>query len=170
MLNQSIVDALNEHLNKELYSAYLYQSMSAHSAFIGLPGVANWMDVQAKEESAHAMRIYDYINEHGSKVILKAIEQPETKFESLQEMYDKTLAHEQFITKSINNLVSLARKENDYATEIFLSWYVTEQVEEESNVKTILDKIKLIGGTGNGIFMIDNELASRVFNPSPVVK
>ena len=165
MLKKKIEKALNEQVNKELFSAYLYQSMAAQAEHDGLEGVANWMDVQAEEEMFHARKIYDYINEQGGRVVLEAIEKPETEFESIKAMFKASLEHEQFITKSINDLVDLAKEENDHATEIFLQWYVTEQVEEEDNVGSILDKFELIGDAGNGIFMIDKELATRTFTP-----
>ena len=165
MLKPKVEKALNEQINKELFSAYLYQSMSAHASHIGLEGVANWMNVQAEEEMFHARKIYNYIDEQGGKIILQAIEQPDTEFASAKDMFEKSLAHEQFITKSINDLVTLAREEQDYATEIFLSWYVTEQVEEEANVNAILDKLNLIGEGGRGIFMFDKELSGRTFTP-----
>ncbi len=163
MLKQNVVDALNEQINKELFSAYLYQAMSAHAAHEGLAGIANWMDVQAKEEMFHARKIYDYVDEQGEKVKLLAIEQPESAFNSVKEMFEKTLEHEKFVTKSIHDLVALARKENDYATEIFLQWFVTEQVEEEATASDLLDKIKLVGDAGNGIYMFDKELAGRTY-------
>ena len=165
MLKKKIEKALNEQVNKELFSAYLYQSMAAQAEHDGLEGVANWMDVQAEEEMFHARKIYDYINEQGGRVILKAIEEPPAEFESPKAMFEKALEHEQFITKSINELVDLARKENDHATEIFLQWYVTEQVEEEDNVGGILDKLELIGDQGRGMYMLDKELADRTFTP-----
>ncbi len=165
MLKPSLEKALNQQINKELYSAYLYQAMSAYASRTGLPGVANWMDIQSKEEMDHARKFYNYINEQGAKITLMAIDQPETDFETVNVMFSKTLEHEQFITKSIHDLVTLARDEHDYATEIFLQWYITEQVEEESNVNELIDKLNLIGKEGNGIFMFDKELASRVYTP-----
>lgn len=165
MLKANVLKALNEQVNKELFSAYLYQAMSAHSANIGLEGIANWMDIQAKEEMTHARKIYDYILEQGGKVELMAIDQPDTEFANAKIMFEKTLEHEKFITASINDIVYLAREERDYATEIFLQWFVTEQVEEEANANAILDKLNLIGDGGNGLFMLDKELAARVFTP-----
>jgi len=165
MLKEKIEKALNEQVNKELFSAYIYQAMGAQAAHDGFDGIANWMDAQVQEEMFHARKIYDYINEQGGKVILKAIEEPPAKFESPQAMFEKALEHEQFITESINDLVDLAKEENDHATEIFLQWYVTEQVEEEDNVGTILDKLELIGDQGRGMYMLDKELAERSFTP-----
>lgn len=165
MLNERMAEALNTQLNKEIYSAYLYLSMSAYSSFIGLKGFANWFMVQYQEEMVHAMKIYNYVDSQGAQVKLMAIEQPPTEFESALEMFEKTLEHEKFITKSINDLVNLAIEEKDHATNIFLQWFVTEQIEEEGNDNDIISKLKLVGDKGNGLFMIDRELASRVFTP-----
>ena len=167
MLNKKMEDALNEQINKEMYSAYLYMSMSAHSTHIGLPGFANWFMVQYHEEMDHAMRIYRYINDQGGKVKLKAIEKPSSEFKDTMDMFQKTLEHEQFITKSINDLMDLAITENDHATQIFLHWFVTEQIEEEGNDNEIIAKLELAGKEGNGLFMLDKELAARTFTPPP---
>ena len=165
MLSKKIEKALNEQLNKEMYSAYLYMSMSAHSTSIGLSGFANWFMVQYHEEMEHAMKIYNYINEQGGKVKLMAIDEPPSVFKGPMDMFQKTLKHEQFITKSINDLMDLAIKEKDHATQIFLQWFVTEQIEEEGNDNEIIDKLKLAGDKGNGLFMIDKELGARVYIP-----
>ena len=160
-----MVKALNEQVNNELYSAYLYLSMSAHSTFIGLKGFANWFMVQYQEEMVHVMKIYDYINDQGGQVKLMAVAEPPAEFGSPLDMFEKTLKHERFITKCINDLVDLAAKEKDHATNIFLQWFVTEQIEEEANDNDIISKLKLVGKEGNGLFMIDKELATRVFTP-----
>ncbi len=170
MLSRKMVAALNKQINNELYSAYLYLSMSAHSTFIGLKGFANWFMVQYQEEMVHAMKIYDYINDQGGRVKLMAIAQPPTEFGAPLDMFEKTLEHEKFITKCINDLVNLAIKEKDHATNIFLQWYVTEQIEEEANDNEIISKLKLVGKEGNGLFMIDKELAARVFTPPTTSK
>ncbi len=165
MLNKKMTDALNGQINKEIFSAYLYLSMSAYSSFIGLKGFANWFMVQYHEEMEHAMKIYNYIDEQGEQVKLMAIEQPPTEFVSALDMFEKTLEHEKFITKSIHDLVDLAIEEKDHATNIFLQWFVTEQIEEEGNDNDIIAKLKLVGEGGNGLFMIDRELESRVYTP-----
>jgi len=164
MLTKKMVGALNKQINNEMYSAHLYMSMSAYSTFIGLKGFANWFMVQYQEEMVHTMKIYDYINDQGGQVKLMAITQPPTEFGSSLDMFQKTLKHEKFITKSINDLVNLAIKEKDHATNIFLQWFVTEQIEEEANDNDIISKLKL-AGKGNGLFMIDKELATRIFMP-----
>jgi len=165
MLSDKMQEALNTQLNKEMYSAYLYMAMSAYSSYTGLKGFANWFMVQYQEEMLHAMKIYSYINDQGGQVKLAAIEQPATEFESPLDMFEKTLAHEKFITKSINELVDLAIVEKDHATNIFLQWYVTEQIEEEGNDNEIIARLKLVGEDGNGLLMVDKELAARVFTP-----
>jgi len=165
VLSERMTEALNEQTNKEIYSAYLYLSMSAYSTFIGMKGFANWFMVQYQEEMVHAMKIYDYINDQGGQVKLLAVAQPPTEFGSPLEMFEKTLEHEKFVTKCINDLVDLAFKEKDHASNIFLQWFVTEQIEEEANDNEIISKLKLVGKEGNGLFMIDKELAARVFTP-----
>lgn len=165
MLGEKMVAALNEQINRELYSAYLYLSMSAYSTYTGLKGFANWFMVQYQEEMTHVMKIYDYVNNQGGQVKLKAVVQPPTEFGSGLEMFEKTLAHEKFVTKCINELVNLAIDEKDHATNIFLQWFVTEQIEEEANDNEIISKLKLVGKEGNGLFMIDRELATRIFVP-----
>lgn len=166
MISEKMTKALNEQINKEMYSAFLYMDMSAHCTYVGLNGFANWFMVQYHEEMSHAMKIYDYVNDQGEKIVLDAIEKPPGTFGTPLEMFEATLKHEQFITKSIHGLVDLANKEKDYATQIFLQWFVTEQIEEEANDNEMIAKLKLVGKDGNGLFMIDKELESRAFNPT----
>jgi len=163
MLSKKMTNALNEQINKEMYSAYLYLAMSAYSDKKGLKGFANWFYVQYQEEMEHAMRIYYYIQEQGEQVMLKAIEKPPAEFGTPLETFQKTLEHEKFVTKSIHDLVDLAVQEKDHASQIFLQWFVSEQVEEEGNANDIIDKLNLVGKQGNGLFMIDKELGARVF-------
>jgi ferritin len=165
MLKPKVTEALNGQIQKEMYSAYLYLAMSAHCESEGLKGFANWFMVQYHEEMLHAMKIYEYIARQGGKGRLMSLQEPPSEFESPQDMFEKTLAHERFITKSINDLVDLAMAERDHATQIFLQWYVTEQIEEEENDNDILAKLKLVGkGTenNNGLFLLDKELATRM--------
>ncbi len=169
MLSERMVEALNKQVNREVYSAYLYLSMSAYSTFKELKGFANWFMVQYQEEMTHAMKIYDYINDQGGQVKLMAVQQPPTEFGSPLEMFEKTLEHEKFVTKCINDLVNLAIEEKDHATKIFLHWFVTEQIEEEANDNEIIAKLELVGKEGKGLFMIDKELATRVFTPPATV-
>ncbi len=165
MLSEKMRDALNTQINREIYSAYLYLSMSAYSTYIGLKGFANWFMVQYNEEMSHAMKLYDYVNNQGGQVKLMAIDEPPTAFESVLDMFEKTLTHEKKVTAYINELVDIAIEEHDHATGIFLQWFVTEQIEEEGNDNDIIARLKLIGEDGNGLLMLDKELAARVFIP-----
>lgn len=155
--------ALNEQINAEQYSAFLYLSMSAYLNDVGLPGFANWMNVQYQEELSHANKFFNYVVERGEKVELKAIKQMPTKWDGIIDIYEATLEHEQLVTGLIHNLMDIAIEEKDHAAQSFLRWFVDEQVEEEANVTEILDTLKLINGQGNGIFMLDREMRNRKF-------
>lgn len=155
--------ALNEQINKEFYSSYLYLSMSAYAQSIGLPGLANWLKVQSQEEITHANKFFDYVHERGARVILSAIDDVPNEFGSVIELFEKVLEHEQLVTESINQLTDVAIELSDHATRSMLMWFVDEQVEEEANVTEILDKLKLVEGRGQGLFMMENEFASRIF-------
>lgn len=169
MLNPNVQTALNEQINAELYSAYLYLSMSLHYEAEGLKGLANWFNIQEQEEQAHARIFMNYINARGGRVELKPIEGVPTSWADPTEAFKATLEHEQKVTASINSLYSLATREEDYATRDRLAWFVTEQVEEEDSVRTILDKLRLIGGNGMGLYMLDQELATRTYTaPAPL--
>lgn len=163
MISKKMAKALNDQLKNELFSSYLYLSMSSWSTSQGLKGFANWFYVQAKEEMVHALKFYNYILDQGETVELQEIPKPENDFKNPVNVFEEVLKHEQFITKSIYNLVDLALEERDHATNAFLQWFVTEQVEEEASVNEILDQLKLTKADGNGIFMIDKELATRTF-------
>lgn len=163
MLNPKIQDAINEQINAELYSAYLYLSMSLHFEAEGLSGIANWFKVQFNEEQAHAEIFMNYINQRGGRVVLKPIEGVPTSWESPMDAFVATLEHEQKVTALINGLYSLASKEEDYATRDRLTWFVNEQVEEEDNCRQLIDKCKLIGDNGMGLYMLSQELAARTY-------
>ena len=165
MLNERMENALNEQHNAELYSGYLYLAMSAWFQSVNLSGFAAWMRVQAQEELVHAMKFYDYINERGGRVTLKTIDGPPSEWESPLAAFEGAYAHEQKVTGMINDLVDLAREEHDHATEIFLQWFVTEQVEEEDSANEVVQKIKLMGEASGGLFMLDRELGQRTFAP-----
>jgi len=165
MLSKTMQDALNLQLNKELYSEYLYLSMQAWCLDHDLEGFSNWLDVQQKEEHVHAMKFYNFINDRGGRILLRPIDGPQTDYQSPEDLFTVGLGHEQFVTKSINDLLDLGIKEGDHAVQSFLKWFVDEQVEEEANFTKVLSKIKLSGGMGAGLFMIDQELAKRVFVP-----
>jgi|WetSurMetagenome_2_1015567.scaffolds.fasta_scaffold113291_3 ferritin len=162
MLGKKMETAINEQINREMYSAYLYMSMSADSTFKGLKGFANWFMVQYHEEMLHAMKMFEYVSRQGGKVVLKAIAEPPQTFESPMDMFQKTLKHEQFVTQCINDLLNLAVQEKDHASQAFLQWYVTEQIEEEENDNDIIAQLKLVGADTAGLFMLDKELATRL--------
>lgn len=163
MIKERVLNALNDQINAEQYSALLYLSMSAWFEDKGLPGFANWMYVQYQEELTHADKIFKFVVERNGKVELKAIEQVPVEFDNIVAIVEKTLAHEQHVTELINNIVDISTEERDHATQSFLQWFVDEQVEEEANVTEILDSLRLIEGEakGNGLFMLDRELRLR---------
>ena len=163
MLKEKVLNAINDQINAEQYSAFMYLSMSAYFYNLGLPGFANWMYIQYQEELTHANKFFTYVNERGGKVKISAIEQVPTEFSGIIDAFEKTLAHEQHVTDRINKIMDIAIAESDHATVSFLKWFVDEQVEEEANVTEILDTLKLINGQGNGIFMLDREMRTRVF-------
>lgn len=163
MIKKEVLEAINNQINAESYSAYLYLSMAAYFEDMGLSGFANWMKIQYQEEAAHALKFFNYLTERNGRVSLKAIDQVTVEFGGIVEVFEKTLAHENHVTELIDNLMNVAVAANDHATQSFLKWFVDEQVEEESNVEKILATLKLISGQGNGIFMMDRELSTRVF-------
>ena len=165
MLSQKLQDAINDQINFELYSEYTYLSMAAYFQENDLDGIANFFNVQTQEEHFHAMKFYNYVLERGGKIILKPIAGPEVEFKSALEVFEKTLAHEKEVTRRINAIMDLAKKENDHATVSYLQWFIDEQVEEEATVNKILGKLKYIGENGPGLLMLDQELSARVFTP-----
>jgi len=168
MLSQKLTQALSDQVNAEYHSAYIYLSMSATADGMGLKGVANWLFVQAQEEMAHGTNIYEYVLERGAAPTFEAIEKPPTSFVSVNEIFEMVLAHEQKVTKSINNIATLAMQEHDHACYQFMMWYVNEQVEEEASATDILDKLRLIGDNKGLLLSLDKELSARVFvNPFP---
>ncbi len=165
MLNKKLEEELNKQVNWELYSSYLYLSMSAYLASVNLNGFSNWMKIQFEEEQAHAMKLFQYILDRGGKVNLLAIDNPPSEWKDIIDVFEVTYAHEQEVTRLINELVNVAMIEKDHATVALLQWFVSEQVEEEATVSDILDQLKLIDGKGAGLFMLDRELKQRVFVP-----
>jgi len=152
---------MNEQIKNELYSAYLYLSMSAYCEAANLPGFAHWMRVQAQEEVGHAMKFYDFICERGGRVVLQAIDQPPVEFQSPLHVFEQILEHEQKVTAMIHDLYGLAAQEKDYASQAFLQWFVTEQVEEEGSATQIVETLKMIGDKGQALVMLDRELGKR---------
>lgn len=161
MISPKMTEAINRQINNEMYSAYLYMAMSAHSSNIGLNGFATWFMVQYHEEMFHAMKQYNYLLDQGAEVHLQAIKEPPKTFASAADMFEKTLEHEKFVTKSINEIENLAQQEKDHASYLFFQWYVNEQIEEEKNDNEILQKLKLAGASGPGLFMLDQQLGAR---------
>jgi ferritin len=166
MISEKMVKALNGQLNAELYSAYLYMSMNAYFKGVNLDGFANWMRCQVQEELSHSMKFYDYIIARGGRVELARVEAPPTGWDSPLAVFEATLEHEQKVTGLINDLVELALEEHDHASNIFLQWFVSEQVEEEESVGGVLEQLKLMGAAQGGLFMIDRELTKRSFSGS----
>ncbi len=163
MLPKKVEQYLNKQINAEFFSAYLYLSMGAYLNEISLFGFANWMRMQYEEEKFHAMKMLDYLLDRGGKLELKSIAKPKHKWKNIIDVFEDVLAHEQQITQSINELVSLSMDQRDHATVNFLQWFVDEQVEEEANVSDLLAQLKLVGGKGSGLFMLDREAAQRKF-------
>lgn len=161
MLSPKMQDALNQQLNAELYSGYMYLSMSSYFKSINLDGFAAWMHAQAQEELMHALKFYDFIIQRGGRALLAEVAAPPTEWQSPVEVFEATLAHEQKVTGLINDLMEVAISERDHATRIFLQWFVTEQVEEEESVGGVLEQLKLMGEATGGLFMIDRELGQR---------
>ncbi len=165
MLSKKMQGVLNKQIVAEIYSAYLYLSMSAYFLSLNLSGFAQWMRAQAQEELVHGMKIFDYVNERGSRVLLDAVEKPPTKWASPESAFEAAYKHEQKVTGMINKLVDLAVAESDHASNNFLQWFVSEQVEEEASADEVVQKLKMVGSAGGGLFMIDRELGQRVFTP-----
>jgi len=157
--------ALNDQIQAELYSAYLYLSMQAWFDSKNLSGFANWMNIQAQEETAHAMKFYNYLCERSGTVELQVIQQPPNKWNSPLAVFKHTLEHEQAVTARINDLVDSAQNQKDHATSSFLRWFVDEQVEEEASADAILQQLKLAKDAPGALFMIDRELGQRIFTP-----
>jgi len=154
-------EALNKHANAEFYSSYLYLSMSAYFQSLNLAGFASWMRVQAREELAHAMKFYDYVIERGGRVSLQPVEAPQSQWDSPLAAFEDAFRHEQKVTGLINQLVDEAVQTKDHATNAFLQWFVSEQVEEEASVDAIVQKLRLVGDATGGLLMIDHELGKR---------
>ena len=168
MIKDKLSNALSNQVNAEYYSAYLYLAMSACMDRAGFHGAANWLFVQAQEEMAHGTHMYQYILERGAMPSFKNVEAPEVTVGSLKEVFEKVCAHEQHVTELINGIATIAMSENDHAGYNFISWFVNEQVEEESTADKILTKIKHIGNNPDMLLNLDSELAARVFvNPFP---
>lgn len=165
MLDERMEEALNYQLNRELYSGYLYLAMAAYFDDQDLPGFANWMRIQAQEELSHAMKFYDYLVRRGGRAVMDAIEAPENEWKSAVAVFEQVYQHEQMVTGLIHKLVDLALEQKDHATNNFLQWFVAEQVEEEESASGVLQKVRMASESKSGLYMLDQELAQRVFHP-----
>ncbi|MCK5313291.1 MAG: ferritin [Desulfobacteraceae bacterium] len=163
MISEKLQTAINTQINKELFSEYYYLSMASYFSSVGLDGFENFFLTQVQEERFHAMKMYRFLNERGGRVILSQIDTPKTEFTSPLEVFQLAYEHEQYVTKLINELMDIAISENDHAAKSFLNWFVDEQVEEEASMESIVNKLKLIDGQGNGLLMLNKELSTRTF-------
>jgi len=161
MISKTMQDALNAQINLEQYSAQLYLAMGAHCEVKSFKGFAHWLRVQAGEETAHAVKLIDFLLDRGGKLELQPIPAPRAEFGSILQVFEQTLAHEKNITGKISALFAAARDEKDYASEITLQWYVTEQVEEEATVSQIVDQLRAVGDQGGGIWYLDSKMGKR---------
>ena len=169
MLSQKLVDAINDQISFEIHSALIYKAMQAYFEAEDLPGMANWMDVQFQEEMAHAEKMFQFVCEAGCRVRMLAMEEPQNEYASPLDAFQTALAHEKIVTGRINSLMDLAQGEKNHAAQIFLQWFVTEQVEEEANASHIIAQLKRVKEDGRGLMMIDQELSKRVFVPIAAV-
>jgi ferritin len=160
-LDQKVLKAMNEQINKELFSSYLYLSMSAYCESENYPGCAKWLAMQSEEEREHGMKIYGFIHERGGRVELDTIDKPKSEFKNLSQLFTMVLEHEQKVSASITALYETAMKANDYPTQIMLQWFITEQVEEEKNANEIVDLLKKVGDSPVSLMMFDRQLGAR---------
>jgi ferritin len=167
MVTQKIQDAINEQINAEAYSAYLYYSMAAYFESISLKGFAHWMRVQALEELTHVQKFFTYLNDRGGRVLMKPIEAPPSDWASPLAVFEAAYAHEVEVTGLVNQLMDLALAESDHATSNFLQWFVAEQVEEEASADEVVQKLKLVDKTEGGLFLLDQEMDKRTFVVPP---
>lgn len=159
MISDEMASQLNAQINRELYSAYFYLALSAQAERANLKGTSAWFMAKHGEEMNHALKIYRYLLDQDAEVVLSAVEAPPGKTAGVTDMFERTLSHERQITVHIHDLVDHAAREKDHATHIFLQWFVTEQIEEEATVNDILGRLRLFGDQGQGLLLIDNELA-----------
>lgn len=165
MMTAKLVDAFNGQIQFEIHSALIYKAMQAYFEAEDLPGMANWMNIQFQEELSHAEKMFNFVCEAGGRAKMLAMEEPRNEYSSPLEVFETSLAHEQIVTARINDLMDLAQQEKNHAAQIFLQWFVTEQIEEEANVGQVIAHLKRIQGDGRGLMMVDQQLASRTFVP-----
>ena len=160
-VNSTLQDAINRHINAELYSSYLYLSMSTYCDSIDLPGFAHWMRIQSQEEYDHAMKFVDYLQDRDSRVTLLPIEQPPVEYDSVEDVMRQTLAHEQHVSVLINDLYGVAVGAADYASQIMLQWFITEQVEEEKTARDVIAALEMVKGRSDALLLLDREMGAR---------
>ena len=163
MMNKKMLDAINEQIKFEMYSANLYLAMSAYIESKGFKGMAEWLRVQYEEETLHVLKLYDYVKSRGGKVAIKAIDAPPCEFGTPNETFAEVLKHEQLVTSGIHKLYQVAIEENDFAAQIFLQWFINEQIEEEESASDVLNKLQLVGDKTAGLLYLDKELGARQF-------
>jgi len=161
MISQAVQDSINEQIKHEFQSAYVYLSMAAHCEAENLKGFAHWMRAQSREELSHAMKLFDYLNDRGGRVVLSTLEQPPMDFRSPLNLFEQVLEHERKVTKLIHNLYEVAAQEHDYGTQVALHWFIEEQVEEEKNAMEIVEYLKMIGNDSAALFLFDRQLGAR---------
>ena len=164
-LSKDIQEAINDQIHHEFLSAYVYLSMSAYLEAANFKGFSHWMRIQAKEEVNHAMKLFDYVNDRNGRVELKALEKPPLEFKSVLATFEQALEHEKKVTQLIHSLYEKATKESDYATQVQLTWFITEQVEEEATATEVVDRLKIAGNDGAALLMLDRELGARADEP-----
>jgi ferritin len=162
-MNSKLEKAINEQINFELYSAYIYMSMASYLKSLNLNGFSHWMEIQVKEELAHVIRFYNFVHERGGSVEFQAVPKPKATWESPLNVFEDALEHEKIVTSRINNLVDLAIVEKDHAANANFQWFITEQVEEEANAFAVIQQLKLAGNAMTNLFLLDKELGTRVF-------
>ncbi len=167
MISEKLLHEMNEQIKYEFFSAQYYLAMAAYCAAEDFNGFANFFVVQAEEERFHAMKFFNFIHERGGRSVMRALEEPKNEYSSLEELFVLALEHERFVTRRIYGLMDLAVEEKEHSTISFLNWFVDEQVEEEASMSETLSKIKRLGETGQGIYLLDQELAQRTFTPPP---
>jgi ferritin len=168
MLKSKVETTINEQIRREEFSSRLYLSMAIWCECNGFPGAASFLYRQSDEERMHQLKLVHYVNDRGGKAVLMSLEQPEGSYTSLLDVFQKVMHHEEYITASINDLYGVTLDEKDYTTGNFLQWYITEQIEEESTMRTILDKISLVGNDKAGMFHIDKELDAMTAAAAPI--
>jgi ferritin len=164
-MNKKVESAINKQIQIELNSGYIYLGMASYFESLGLKGFASWMHLQNTEEVAHGMKFYNFVFERGGQAELGALDKPAVQYKSVEEAFAVALAHEKFVTKSINELYELAQEEKDYPLQSVLQWFIDEQVEEEDAAQEVLDKIKMVSDSGHGLYMLDKEMAQRTLTP-----